>query len=147
MKALIALSLLVLLNGCASQGKTDQQIFNEAASAHVLTLPAGQSTVSFPSVKIRSHGVLADNLAIAAGGGADTEQLRQQLHKAKADGESGFLIIGAGSALDVAVLSNAFADLDLQGLRVYYAGGEAQKEQARGVIEKAHGQFSFISMQ
>ncbi len=144
-KSLVALSFLAMLAGCATQGKSDQQIFAEAASAHVMTLPAGQSKVSLPSLKILSHGLIADNLAIAAGGGANASQLKQELLKAKAAGDSGFLIIGAGTSLDLAIIENAFDALDLNGMRVYYAGGEAQKDEVRTAVEKAQAQFQYIA--
>jgi hypothetical protein len=147
MKVFVAASLLAVLAGCATQGKSDQQIVTQALSAHVVTLPAGDGNVSLPAMKIRSHGVLADNLAIAAGGGANAAQLKDALLKAKADGDSGFLVIGAGTSLDVAIISNACEALTLTGLRVYYAGTEAQKEAARRAIEKTQAHFEYISLQ
>jgi hypothetical protein len=144
-KSLIVVSLLAVLAGCASHGKSDQQIYREAADAHVMTLPAGQNTVSLPSAKIASHGLIADNLAIAAGGGANATQLKQGLLSAKSAGDSGFLIIGAASSLDVAIIKNAFDGIDLDGMRIYYAGGEAQKDEARAAVEKANANFQYIS--
>ena len=96
MKSLVALSFLAMLAGCATQGKSDQQIFAE-------------------------------------------------LLKAKAAGDSGFLIIGAGTSLDLAIIENAFDALDLNGMRVYYAGGEAQKDEVRTAVEKAQAQFQYIA--
>ncbi len=72
-------------------------------------------------------------------------QLKQGLLSAKSAGESGFLIIGAASSLDVAIIKNAFDALDLNGMRIYYAGGEAQKEEARAAVEKANANFQYIS--
>jgi outer membrane murein-binding lipoprotein Lpp len=146
-KLLIAASVLALLAGCASHGKSDDAIYREAADAHVMTLPAGQNKVSLPATKIQSHGLIADNLAIAAGGGANATLLKQQLLIAKSAGESGFLIIGAGTSLDVAILKNAFESLDLNGMRIYYAGGEGQKDAARSAVEKTQAKFQYISVQ
>ena len=147
MKSLIGAAFLVLLAGCASQGKSDQQIYREAADSHVMTLPAGQSTFSLPSVKIPSHGLIADNLAIAVGGGANATLLKQALLQAKNEGDRGFLIIGSGTALDLAIIKTAFDSVDLSGMRIYYAGGEAQKDEARAAVEKAQAHFQFINAQ
>ncbi|AZE79623.1 hypothetical protein C4J99_3854 [Pseudomonas synxantha] len=147
MKALIAAALLVTLAGCASSGKSDQQIYQEAADAHVMTLAAGQTTVSLPSVKIPSHGLIGDSMAIAAGGGANATALKQALLQAKSAGDSGFLIMGAGTALDVAIIKNAFDSVDLSGMRIYYAGNEAQKDAVRSAVEKAQAHFQYISLQ
>ncbi|UVM63918.1 hypothetical protein [Pseudomonas sp. B21-010] len=145
MKSLIVVPLLALLAGCATNGKSDQQIYMEAGNAHVMTLPAGQNEVSLPGTKILSHGLIADNLAIAAGGGANAVRLKQELLNAKSAGDSGFLIIGAASSLDVAIIKNAFDTLDLKGMRIYYAGAEAQRDEARAAIEKANAHFQYIS--
>ncbi|MBV4458061.1 hypothetical protein KVG96_08890 [Pseudomonas sp. COR58] len=147
MKAFVAVALLAVLAGCASKGKSDAEIYTEAAKAHVATLPAGQGKFSFPSTKILSHGLIGDNLAIAAGGGANAAQLKQALLMAKVGGDSGFLIIGAATSLDVAVIKNAVDELDLKGLRIYYAGGESQKDDVRSAVEKAQAQFQYISVQ
>ncbi|MCX2546554.1 hypothetical protein [Pseudomonas sp. COW5] len=146
-KRLIAASFLAVLAGCASHGKSDEAIYREAADAHVMTLPAGQTKVSLVATKILSHGLIGDNLAIAAGGGANAMQLKQQLQMAKTVDDTGFLIIGAGTSLDVAVIKNAFESLDLNGMRIYYAGGENQKEAVRSAVEKARAKFQFISVQ
>ncbi|WP_248741409.1 MULTISPECIES: hypothetical protein [unclassified Pseudomonas] len=147
MKLLIAASVLAVLAGCASHGKSDEAIYREAADAHVMTLPAGQNKVSLVATKILSHGLIGDNLAIAVGGGANVTQLKQQLLIAKTVDGTGFLIIGAGKSLDVTIIKNAFESLDLNGMRIYYAGGENQKEAVRSAVEKARAKFQFISVQ
>jgi hypothetical protein len=146
MKSLIAAALLAILAGCASQGKSDQQIVLEASDIHVMTLAAGQNTVSLPTVKIPSHGLIGDSISIAAGGGANATQLRQALVGAKSAGENGFLIIGSGTSLDVAIIKTAFDSLDLSGMRIYYAGNEPQKDEVRHAIETARAHFQYISM-
>lgn len=55
--------------------------------------------------------------------------------------------MGAGTALDVAIIKNAFDSVDLSGMRIYYAGNEAQKDAVRSAVEKAQAHFQYISMQ
>jgi type IV pilus biogenesis protein CpaD/CtpE len=146
-KRLVALALITLLAGCATQGKSESQIFDEAATAHVMSLPAGANKVRLHSVKIASHGVIGDMLATVLGGGANAGQLRQELLNAQRLGDSGFLIIGARSSIDVAVVENACEGLGLQGMNIYYAGTEAQQDKVRHAVEQARAQFHFINTQ
>ena len=146
MKSLVALCLIATLAGCATQGKTEQQIFSEAATAHLASLPTG-AKIRLHSVKIPSHGVLADSLATVLAGGANALQLKQELLNAKNLGDSGFLIMGASTSVDVAIVDNAFEGLDLKGMDIYYSGSDAQKDKVRTAVEKTQAQFHFISAQ
>lgn len=47
----------------------------------------------------------------------------------------------------MAIIKNAFESLDLNGMRIYYAGGEGQKDAARSAVEKAQAKFQYISVQ
>ncbi len=145
MKNLISVTLLSLLVGCASQHKSDDAIYKEAAAQFASTLPPGQTAMSFSSVKIPSHGLLADSLAIAAGGGANATQLQQELLTAKAAGNTGFLIIGSSSALDLAVIEGATDSQDLAGMNIFYSGPADNKNEIRSAIEKSKAGFYFIS--
>ncbi|WP_212629778.1 hypothetical protein [Pseudomonas sp. KB-10] len=145
MKHLISASLLILLAGCASQQKSDNAIYMEAATQFASTLPSDQKTMSFPNIKIPSHGMLADNLAIAAGGGANATHLQQELLTAKASGTTGFLIIGSSSALDLAVIEGAIDGQDLSGMSIFYSGSTDKKNEIRSVIEKSKASFHYIS--
>ena len=147
MKSLVTLCLIATLAGCAtSKGKTEQQIFTEAANAHVASLPAG-AKVRLHSVKIPSHGVFGDTLATVLAGGANASQLKQELLNAKSLGDSGFLIMGASTSVDVAIVDSAFDGLDLKGMDNYYSGDGAQKDKVRTAVEKTQAQFHFISTQ
>ncbi len=145
-KALVALCLIATLAGCATQGKTDQQIFTEAATAHVASLPSG-AKIRLHSTKIPSKGMFGDTLAIALAGDANGAQLKQDLLNAKSQGDSGFLIMGASSSVDVAIADKAFEGLDLKGMTIYYSGSDAQKDKVRSAVEKTQAQFHFISAQ
>ena len=145
MKNLLSVTLICLLVGCASQQKSDKAIYTEAATQFASTLPSGQTSMSFPSVKIPSHGMLADSLAIAAGGGANATQLQQALLTAKATGTTGFLIIGSSSALDLAVIEGATDSQDLGGMSIFYSGGADNKNEIRTAIEKSKASFHYIS--
>ena len=145
MKNLISTSLLILLVGCASQQKSDNEIYMEAATQFASTLPSDQKSMSFPSIKIPSHGMLSDSLAIAAGGGANAAQLQQELLNAKASGTTGFLIIGSNSALDMAVIEGATDAQDLSGMSIFYLGGIDKKNEIRSAIEKSKASFHYIS--
>lgn len=144
-KHLISITLLTLIVGCASQQKSDSAIYTEAATQFASTLPPNQKTMSFPSIKIPSHGMLADSLAIAAGGGANATQLQQELLTAKASGITGFLIIGSSSALDLAVIEGATESQDLYGMSIFYSGGADKKNEIRSAIEKSKASFHYIS--
>ncbi|TWE05338.1 hypothetical protein FB481_10785 [Pseudomonas sp. AG1028] len=145
MKKLACTVLFIALAGCASQHKTDSQIYQEANAFYVTQLPAGQNSVSLPSVKIPSHGLLADNLAIAAGGDANVTPLRNALSAARAAGDKGFLIIGSqNGALDVAVIRNAVDSQDLSGMTILYSGDLGKSDAIRSAVEKANGEFQFI---
>lgn len=145
MKHLISITLLCLLAGCASQQKSDNAIYKEAATQFASTIPADQKAISFPSIKIPSHGMLADGLAIAAGGGANATQLQKELLTAKASGTTGFLIIGSSSALDLAVIEGATKSQDLSGMSIFYSGGIDKKNEIRSAIERSKASFHFIS--
>ncbi|RIA31616.1 hypothetical protein DFO61_2340 [Ectopseudomonas oleovorans] len=145
MKYLISASLLVLLAGCASQQKSDNTIYMEAATQFASTLPPDQKTLSFPSIKIPSHAMLADSLTIASGGGANSTQLQQELLAAKASGSTGFLIIGSSSALDLAVIEGATDSQDLSGMSIFYSGSTDKKSEIRSAIEKSKASFHYIS--
>ncbi len=145
MKKLACTVLLIALAGCASPQKSDSQIYQEATALYVTMLPAGQNSVSLSSVKIPSHGLLADNLAIAAGGGANATQLRNALWAARAAGDKGFLIIGSqNGALDLAVIKNAVDSQDLSGMTILYSGDPGKSDAIRSAVEKANGEFQFI---
>lgn len=144
MKKLACTVLLIALAGCASPQKSDSQIYQEATALYVTMLPAGQNSVSLSSVKIPSHGLLADNLAIAVGGGANATQLRGALLSAKAQGDKGFLIIGSNGALDLAVISNAVDSQDLTGMTIFYAGDSTKSEAIASAVKKAKGEFHLI---
>jgi len=144
-KKLACTVLFIALAGCASQQKTDSQIYQQATALYVTQLPAGQNSVSLPSVKIPSHGLLADNLAIAAGGGANATQLRNALSAARAAGDKGFLIIGSqNGALDLAVIKNAVHSQDLSGMTILYSGDPGKNDAIRSAVEKANGEFQFV---
>ncbi|PKM30881.1 MAG: hypothetical protein CVV07_06610 [Gammaproteobacteria bacterium HGW-Gammaproteobacteria-11] len=145
MKNLLAVSLLALLTGCASPGKSDHDIYTEALNAHASRLPAGENSVEFISVKIVSHGMLPDRLAIAADGGANAEKLQEALLQAKASGMSSFLIIGSGTDLDLAVIKGACDEQDLSGMTIYYAGNAARRNAVETEVRKAQAAFHFIS--
>lgn len=145
MKHLISAFLLALLAGCASQQKSDNAIYMKAATQFASTLPPDQKTMSFPSIKILSHGMLADSLAIAAGGGANATKLQQELLTAKASGTRGFLIIGSSSALDLAVIEGATDAQDLSDMSIFYSGSSAKKNEIRSAIEKSKASFHYIS--
>lgn len=144
MKKLACTVLLIALAGCASPQKSDSQIYQEATALYVTMLPTGQNSASLSSVKIPSHGLLADNLAIAAGGGANATQLRGALLSAKAQGDKGFLIIGSNGALDLAVISNAVDSQDLTGMTIFYAGDSTKSEAIASAVKKAKGEFHLI---
>lgn len=147
MKSFVAFALIATLAGCATQGKSEKQIFDEAATAHVTSLPAGPGSVRIRSVKIPSHGLIGDSLAVALAGGANASQLKQELLDAKSVGDSGFLIIGASTSVDVAVIGNAVEGLDLKGMQIYYSGTDAQKDKVRAAVEKTQAQFHYINAQ
>lgn len=146
-KSFVALALIAMLAGCATPGKSEKQIFDEAATAHVMSLPSGENRVRLHSVKIPSHGLIADNLALAMAGGANAMYLKEELLKAKSVGDTGFLIIGASTVVDVAVIGNACEGLDLQGMQIYYSGTDAQKDKVRTAVEKTQAQFYYINAQ
>ena len=145
MRKLISVTFLILLTGCASPQKSDNAIFMEAATKYASTLPPEQKSMSFPGIKIPSHGMIADSLAIAAGGGANATQLQKELLAAKASGGKGFLIIGSSSSLDLAVIENATKSQDLSGMQIFYSGGPDKKNEIRAAVEKSKASFHFIS--
>lgn len=105
---------------------------------------SGKNLVSLPSVKIPSHGLFADNLAIAAGGGANAVQLRNALAAAKAAGDKGFLIIGSNGALDLAVISNAVDSQDLSGMTIFYTGDPAKGDAIGSAVKRAKSEFLLV---
>lgn len=144
MRKLACTVLFIALAGCASPQKSDSQIYQEASALYATMLPAGQNLVSLPSVKIPSHGLLADNLAIAAGGGANAVQLRNALAAAKAAGDKGFLIIGSNGALDLAVISNAVDSQDLSGMTIFYTGDPAKSDAIGSAVKRAKSDFLLV---
>ncbi|WDU63907.1 hypothetical protein LRS56_05090 [Pseudomonas poae] len=148
MKSLAALALIAMLAGCASHGKSETQIFDEATTAYVASLPAKPGKVYFYTTKIPSHGLISDSMMIAMAGSANATSLKEQLLSAKnLSRESGFLIFGASTSVDVAIIGNAVEGLDLKGMQIYYSGTGAQKDQVRTAIEKTQAQFHYINAQ
>ncbi|CRM45025.1 hypothetical protein [Pseudomonas sp. 52 E 6] len=66
---------------------------------------------------------------------------------AKRMGDVFFLIIGAGSPVDVAVISKAVEGQDLNGMQIYYSGTDAQRDTVRAAVEKTQAQFHYINAQ
>ena len=147
MKSLVAVALFALLAGCATSGKSEHQILDEASTAYVASLPPGPAKLRLHSVKIPSHGLIADNLAIAMAGGANATYLKEQLLSAKRQGDNFFLIMGASTSVDVAVIGNAVEGLDLKGMQIYYSGTDAQKDKVQAAVEKTQAQFNYINAQ
>lgn len=144
MRKLLTAFLLATLAGCATHGKSDEQITTEAIKAQAAMLPPGQKPAELISTKIFSHGLIGDNLAIAAGGGANVQLLRQELLQVKSMGNTAFLIIGSSTALDVTIIKNAVDPIDLSGVSVFYAGSADQKDAVRAALEKSHAKFHYI---
>ena len=147
MKSLVTLAFIALLAGCATHGKSEKQILDEASTAYVASLPPGPAQLRLRATKIPSHGFIADNLAIAVGGGANATLLREELQDAKKLGDNFFLIMGSSTGVDVAVIGNAVEGLDLKGMQIYYSGTQAQKDKVQAAVEKTQAQFNYISAQ
>lgn len=144
-KGLIIACCLVVVSGCAAHGKTDQQIYQEALGA--VAEQAGRADVGLSAVVIQSHGMIADGLTVAAGGGQNAAQLRQALHKVRQAGEPGFLIMGGNGALDTAVMKGACTGQDFSGLTIVFAGTPEQQSTIQDVVQKTQANFRFISRQ
>ncbi len=147
MKSLVALALIATLAGCATQGKSEKQILDEAASAYVKSMPAGSDKLRLHTMNIPKTGLFGDTLGIAMAGDQNAASLRAELLNTKRLGDVFFLIIGAGSPVDVAVIGKAVEGQDLKGLQIYYSGTDAQKEQVRTAVEKSQAQFYYINAQ
>lgn len=147
MKSLVALALIATLAGCATQGKSEKQILDEAASAYVKSMPAGSDKLRLHTMSIPKTGLFGDTLGIAMAGDQNAASLRGELLNTKRLGDVFFLIIGAGSPVDVAVIGKAVEGQDLKGLQIYYSGTDAQKEQVRTAVEKSQAQFYYINAQ
>lgn len=147
MKTLLTMMLLVALAGCAAKQMSDDQIHQEAAIRYSAMLGPNQPEVSMIVVKIHSHGLLGDGLATATGAVSKAAQLRKALLVAKSGGELGFLIIGAGGALDLMTIRNAVASQDLGGMEIFYAGGTYALDQIRHAVEASGARFHLIAVQ
>lgn len=143
MNKLLILPLLALLAGCAAPGR-GQDVATEALDAQPRSQPADRQSVEIPAVQIVSHGLLADGLAIAAGGGANTQQLREELRRAKAAAAPGFLIVGSGGKLDSVIIRGALDAQDLSGMTIYYAGAASQVDAIAAEVDKAKADFQYI---
>ncbi|CRM28740.1 hypothetical protein [Pseudomonas sp. 24 E 1] len=147
MKSLIVLALIATLAGCATQGKSEKQILDEAATAYVKSMPAGSDKLRLHTMSIPKTGLFGDTLAIAMASDQNAAHLRGELLNAKRMGDVFFLIIGAGSPVDVAVISKAVEVQDLNGMQIYYSGTDAQRDTVRAAVEKTQAQFHYINAQ
>jgi hypothetical protein len=143
-KSLITLALVATLAGCATQGKSDKQILDEASTAYVKSMPAGSDKLRLHTTSIPKTGLFGATLEIAMAGDQNAASLRGDLLNAKRLGDVFFLIIGAGTSVDVAVIGKAVEGQDLKGMQIYYSGTDAQREQVRTAIEKTQAQFIYI---
>ncbi|KJZ43239.1 hypothetical protein [Pseudomonas marginalis] len=147
MKLFVAFALVATLAGCATQGKSEKQILDEAATAYVASMPAGSDKLRLHTMNIPKSGVFGDTLAISVAGEQNAARLRGELLDAKRLGDVFFLIIGAGTPVDVAVIGKAVEGQDLKGMQIYYSGTEAQKDTVRAAVEKTQAQFHYINAQ
>lgn len=147
MKSFVALALAATLAGCAAQGKSEEQILDEAATAYVKSMPAGSDKLRLHSMSIPKSGMFGDTLAISMAGEQNAAYLRGELLDAKRLGDVFFLIIGASTPVDVAVISKAVEGQDLKGMQIYYSGTDAQKDKVRAAVEKTQAQFHYINAQ
>lgn len=147
MKSFVALALAAALVGCATQGKSEQQILDEAASAYVKSMPAGSDKLRLHTMSIPKSGMFGDTLAISMVGEQNAAHLRAELLDAKRLGDVFFLIIGASTPVDVAVIGKAVEGQNLKGMQIYYSGTEAQKDAVRAAVEKTQAQFHYINAQ
>lgn len=147
MKSFIALVLVATLAGCTTQGKSEKQIFDEATTAYVKSMPAGSEQLRLHTTSIPKSGMFGDTLAISMAGEQNAAQLRGELLNAKRLGDGFFLIIGASTPVDVAVIGKAVEGQDLKGMQIYYSGTDAQKDKVRTAVEKTQAQFHYINAQ
>ena len=147
MKSLVVFALIATLAGCATQGKSEKQILDEAATAYVKSMPAGSDKLRLHTMSIPNTGLFGDTLAIAMASDQNAAHLRGELLNAKRLGDVFFLIIGASTLVDVTVISKAVEGQDLKGMQIYYSGTDAQKDKVRTAVEKTQAQFHYISAQ
>jgi len=146
-KSFVALVLIATLAGCATQGKSEQQILDEATTAYVKSMPADSDKLRLHTMSIPKSGMFSDTLAISMAGDQNAASLRGELLNTKRLGDVFFLIMGAGTPVDVAVIGKAVEGQDLKGLQIYYSGTDAQKENVRVAVEKSQAQFHYINAQ
>lgn len=147
MKKLLFITLLIGLSGCAAQRPSDAQLMRQALHQYtqIADIAPDQKGIDMLAFKIRSHGALGDTLATAAGGGATALQLRNALRDTYAAGERGFLIIGAGGALDRAMLGTAFDGQALSGMQIFYAGDGDAVDRIRRIVEETGAAFHLVA--
>ena len=141
-KILVTL-LVVILSGCAaSNKKTDSDIHQEALTA--VAARSGQVQSEIMTVEIPSHGLIADQIVIGLGGGANATYLRDVLTQLNNSSERSVLIMGTSPSLNDAVIVNAVKDLDLAGMQIIYAGERGKQTQIAQAIKQTGAVFSFI---
>jgi|GEM_PF-1120482 len=140
----VALALAVMalgLGGCSTHPpeKKQGQILAEAL--------AKTQARELVTVTIPSHGALADQLAIASGGGANATQLAALLSQVARSSTPRVLVIGGAPALDAAVMQGALKGQRLEGLQVIFAGLPEQEADIATLVRAAGARFDFVSRQ
>ncbi|MCU7648873.1 hypothetical protein [Pseudomonas piscis] len=146
-KYLMITGLLLAMGGCASQPAQKSQ---EAVLAEVAGLMSrqGQATDQPPSLlvtRINSHGLLADRVTIAAGGGQDRMNVRELFAQAAASRGARVVIFGASPALDQAIVGGALSEQRFPGVWLLFVGEPEQSRQMQASAEAAGLRYSFIS--
>ncbi|WP_301150952.1 hypothetical protein [Metapseudomonas otitidis] len=144
----VALALAVMalgLGGCSTHPpeKKQGQILAEALAK----TPNPTQARELVTVTIPSHGALADQLAIASGGGANATQLAALLSQVARSSTPRVLVIGGAPALDAAVMQGALKGQRLEGLQVIFAGLPEQEADIATLVRAAGARFDFVSRQ
>lgn len=139
--------LAIVLAGCAVgvKKKHDNDIYREAMQLGVESSDDAQ--LQLITIKIPSHGLLADQATIRLGGGANTGLLREVLQGMKGERGKALLVIGGNPSLDYAVISNAVTGLQLEGVRFIFSGKPSQKAELENIVKATGASFQFIDMQ
>ncbi|WP_139800772.1 hypothetical protein [Geothermobacter hydrogeniphilus] len=136
---LVLISLAISLYGCAAPKTSIKPKISKAF---------GRS--EFIVAEIPSHGLIGDGLAIAVGGGHNTEILRQALLLLAAEGGEQYIaVIGSNHTLTKVVLINAVKEIPdnaLQHLHIAFLGDQSAGAELKPAVKRTGAELVIVSL-
>jgi len=134
-----ALVFILLTSACAQYDIKPSSVSGKAAEI--------SQSEDIVLINIPSHGAIPDNIAILAGGGANSKLLRDVLQTAAQTGNDVIVVTSSNPALSRTVISSALDDDGKFTAKwLIYAGDRDYSDSLKKQVEKAGMRYGFIDL-